>query len=1339
MVVNQITQIDKNGDNQIDVWELIDALKPNWIFTEQEDLVKIWELLNNEWETNWLDQWLLSSLEQSFYEMKSSITSKDDITDEEIYLLNVYKTILWKKCEEDINEIQKVINRHNMKKIMGKNKIKAKDIAELQNYLLLPAEIAIEKKQMQETEKFIDWRNMNQIIQKPRITKNEKTKLNEYITKLSKDNSKTDSDLAHIQEIEKYIQQQEKIIQSINNEYAKMDEKSQNLLSDILWPWDEDLITKIDNYLLWDVLINTENKIKWINLLNNLIRDDFYSHEKLKASIDESVKDMMHVANIKTADIGYSQYTSEQVMAIQLWANVCHWKNLSINWQKVKGYYFNNETKNNKLTSVYLYRLEFITRNDVIKYRHDNPKTRLDELLYIPELDEILDGLSTEDQEKILMDFLSNCYLRIRQDWIYFENQIQWDNMKFLLDLAIKEKTEWDMSIDEWIQIRQQLIKNLEKTEDPEKDQLISAIQNEIDFLIQKDQYGNYLLKNMWEYYKNQYESLKQTINKQRKDNVEMNHRQHALNEWNEIVDERKKLDTGESGWGHSSANQGRNHQNKYEDTLGDILMKLSKMYNSTNTSKYREWMKNWEVFDSFIMENIALKFKDLIGMDGIHRERQIYWSDFCFFLMEYAETAKKDIKKYSYTLDIISEIESIETTDERKKKKFVLTPIYWTSKLELPYSMPWLITHENEEPTSYKLSLWADIMTPYFEWWLRLKKVYEQYEKWEINLIITSSWRKSVQHPVDLWLGIPPVSNDIEIKTVNPGELCMYEKKPNWDIYLRKYDSKGKLPSKPTKIISPKDCNDAIAAMMNAMESINTDEFNQIMREFSGDRDSLTELQDTINSLVGMYNRGKLGNPNVAELISTVATLVWKIEWKNWNPGLKDKVWKFKKLRKVLYDMQNNNWINSLFEEWIQARIHQIDSLIEVCSDDYIHKLSKLTTLKSNDEWYKDPNVQMLLNFLVDAAIIIAGFALAPVTGWMSIPEAMAITFLTTFAFWMVAWGGHYMVKQNCTTRENLKCERDKHIKDRWWTEITIPWFLPENEKSLLLRYARWECTWREALDEAKPEFQQIFEKSLKDATIAALTMWLTKGLSKYFNIDLLGWKFPIPKSDSKYFWYLKTWYKYGKNGRKFLKLIVPIFCVQWVKSNIYNDQRIWDIVTSLDTKIKKVIPHLDGHGDVGMIERLTCKNISDDWKNIDMEYDSEAFPNEKMDTFLEEYRKIWAKVTQADDGHYIVKVDVDDIIIHFKSSIVPYEYRVLPAEIKTNLSNLWWVELNEKTWEISYKNPEGLVSLRWLWTYLDMTWQWKILIDNDWRARLIYEIDSWEPMVININPQTV
>ena len=87
---------------------MLEAIKPNWFLSSEENLVKVGELLNN-WEISWFDWEFLSSLEHSFYKLKWDILDNIVITSEEKFILNVYKKVLWWKCANEVQEIDKFI------------------------------------------------------------------------------------------------------------------------------------------------------------------------------------------------------------------------------------------------------------------------------------------------------------------------------------------------------------------------------------------------------------------------------------------------------------------------------------------------------------------------------------------------------------------------------------------------------------------------------------------------------------------------------------------------------------------------------------------------------------------------------------------------------------------------------------------------------------------------------------------------------------------------------------------------------------------------------------------------------------------------------------------------------------------------------------------------------------------------------------------------------------------------------------------------------------------------------------------------------------------------------
>lgn len=1294
MVVNEIKDlIDKSRDNKIDTQELLEALEPDGFFSDSENLAALWELLNN-WDATWLDKELLNSLERSFYSIESSIVQKEDLTDEDVRVLQVYMTVLWEKCREESIEAQKAIDWHNMKKIMAKDRILPKDICVLENYITKPSyEERVDLEKILIVQDFLDWHAMEELMQwclkKGRINKDEQKKIDEYMDKLWQNNNELQASeqVQRLNKIQEFQSQQDKIIQTIKSKYRGLDPNSQNLLWELLWgSWD--LIPNIDKFIEWDISIKTAKEIKWINILNQIIQDDTYSHEKLQKKVDESVKDMMHpineiIAKNTNAWDPRKNYNPAQIMSTQLWANVCHGENLTIDGKTCKYPYYlkdKSDTENNKLTSLYIYRLEFLTRKDVIEYRHNKKSGATDNLLDIPELDEILSTLSIKDQDEILMDFLNNCYLKIRQSWPSFEDKIQWNNLKILLDLAIKSKTGKDISIEDGIVSIQQLIEKLEKNWE-QNEKLVESLRDEIDTLCQKDENGEYLLKNMWEYYERQYTNFKKTINAQNKNNVDISHRQHALSEWNDIQYEWIELNTNED-----------------KNKLWHILKKLADMYNSTTTSQYKKWMEKGEVFNPYIINDIAIRFK----MDLSPKERNEYGETFCQFMRKCCNNISSNINQWSNILDITHQLEREE---QWEKDIFSLKPVHDINPYDpkiLAQLPPYLqkdeqsikkYIEEHHQPKTiwYELKLWH----ANFKGWLWVKNVYDEMKSWKLNIVITESWTLNI--PWYFWYS---------------WELCKCERKSNWDVRLRKYGKNGELPTNPTKIIKWNDIKNANIAMISALKSIDTDEFQEVANQFKGDEQTFKSIDDSISTFMEKYQNYDLSNKDLEDLkrdVWSIATLT---------KGLKKNLPTFRKLRNILDKMRGNwNLIKNWYEQQIDIRYKQVITLISVVENDYFGQLSKqLSTMKSNDNrWEQISRKRVILvawAILSFVAWILSG--IISFWAWAGLWAALATSLLIAVSTAEIQTV-FYCIWEWIQTYNNYQQGKTKIIEDRWWNKVEIPWYVPESQQTVLYKWMNGDARFIDVYNDVALEFLKNFAI---DAICGMAGNFVWSGLKavKFSEISAEFIEYSISEG------YSIVNIVYGSLG-----VIMPVVYAKNINATYQELCIEGKLLEMVSIFLKSLYPITDI-----ATTGITCKSMDESW-NFKMEYDSH---NNNLEYIKEQYL---AEGWTVENTENWLKVTYDWKTIEFESSNMPAEYRSLSEEMKTNLSELGWVEVDEETWEISYKNPDGLVSLRGLWTYLEMTGQWELYIDSDWNAKLIMQSALGTPSVINIYPQAV
>lgn len=176
MVVDQIKELDKNIDNQIDENELREAIKLNWFLYREENLQALWNLLNN-CGIDWVDQELLSSLEQSFYNLKENILKKDRITEEDKKLLKVYKNILWWKCDDELKEINDFIkHQEEIERQEQEIQMQEQENTRIYNEILQEVETEISATQDNYIENLISlWIKPNTQLNRNKLRENIKT------------------------------------------------------------------------------------------------------------------------------------------------------------------------------------------------------------------------------------------------------------------------------------------------------------------------------------------------------------------------------------------------------------------------------------------------------------------------------------------------------------------------------------------------------------------------------------------------------------------------------------------------------------------------------------------------------------------------------------------------------------------------------------------------------------------------------------------------------------------------------------------------------------------------------------------------------------------------------------------------------------------------------------------------------------------------------------------------------------------------------------------------------------------------------------------------------------
>jgi len=1095
------------------------------------------------------------------------------------------------------------------------------------------------------------------------------------------------------------------------------------------------ILEKIENYINdSNFELSNENEIKTVNVINKLLKGEDNNesiknvHDGLVQKVNHCCFDMIYEVNrIIAQNSNYKEprknYTAHDTMLVQLRANVCYWEDLEIDWLRWGPYSL--DWWNKTLTSIYFYRLEIRTRQDVIDYRHNNPGLwNTDHLLNIPKLDEILSVLPREDQNDVLEMFLTNCFLRIRQNWMHFEDLIWSEYFENLLTLSVKVKTEWNISIEQWIRDRQNLINSLET---PRNESLIKNIQEEINVLSTKNPATwEYVYRTMWEYYQAQVDELTNTINTQNKNNIDIEQRQKASYEAESILT-----------WFALLLEQGKlNDLNKYKEILYSIIDEIATMYNDTSTTKYRKWIESWELINQYVIKYLAVQFNKCLSPNEQHG----WWEDFFNFMNKCRNEISNDINCCSDTLDIVSQIESIEVG-----WKYELEPTYWKpweflSKTQIdffstsawiglmPPNMPYPLDPDiYNTPTSYKLQLW---MTR-FEWWPWVKDVFNQVQSGELNVVITQQW-----YPwnwIEAWAPMDPSKFETrrlmsagfrEVPAVYkqwfPWELCKYEDR-DWEIWLRKFNPDGTLPSEPTKIITWQDIVQSNLAMSSAIESLDTENFNDVMKEFSKEKWSFMEIQESIEWFMRLYNKQELSHDDVGSLRRSIRTMLEKIDSNDIDTN------KLRKLRESLVKMQWNwNGIQNPYEESIQWRISQIDTLIKIKEDPmYRQNLLKLTNLESNDDWYEQVDWVEIIGIIWSIAAIVAWIILAIPSWWTSLYWAATVTaWLSTFLTWVAAGAliktTTYLAQQQIITNRNYRQASAKQVTDWNWNIIWyIPWYIEEQDMSTFYKYWSWKISLGEHLWNVANE---LWPKIL-DGVIQAMTWYMVWGCLWQISNEL------------------KMWYQYYRKCKSYYKIFTNLLTVGVATEVIFikwtaQDVKETDIIKDIDNYFDALIPtnlrsekHEQEMTDI--FWEITCQSM-DTNGNLIMEYN----PDCKTFKMLLNFYTDAGGVVREDDN-WVIVVEHHGKTVTYRPSKVPAEYRWLSSYEKETLERVWCVRVNHNTWKITYKHPEWLGQLRLLSAYMENSWEWDVFISDNWLVKVMFKQWNWNNAIVTIQPE--
>lgn len=201
-------------------------------------------------------------------------------------------------------------------------------------------------------------------------------------------------------------------------------------------------------------------------------------------------------------------YGEEQIKIIQLWANIKFWENLQINWDR-------NFGDNWRITNLYIYRQELITRQWVMDYRKQYKMKEFKNLLKIPNLNEQLELLDKDTQNNVMEKFYK-FFLKVKRFWMYFEDAIWNERLSNVLTSLINAEKYKNTSIEDYL--NKYFLENPLNEEKEELEPLKKELQS---------------YQTIWEYFENIANQYMNTILNENSERKEYNQKLKEIHEEN--------------------------------------------------------------------------------------------------------------------------------------------------------------------------------------------------------------------------------------------------------------------------------------------------------------------------------------------------------------------------------------------------------------------------------------------------------------------------------------------------------------------------------------------------------------------------------------------------------------------------------------------------------------------------------------------------------------------------------------------------------------------------------------------------------------------------------------
>ena len=966
---------------------------------------------------------------------------------------------------------------------------------------------------------------------------------------LKKEIDTSENEILEAQEMEEFLKSEE----NIKKLWETMDS---NISSEILWEMEDALKNLCENFLTLDNLTDNQNQIlsffterfwnkypelkeelelnkiiDWCIVANNILPNNVQNinercnliwnksveklnkiKEILQNKIDEISKNVNKIIAANKAP-GQSPYTSEQIQFIQLWGNVFYWANLEITGKRWN--MKNTDSSNEWKTNIYIYKLELMTRQDVIDIRKE-----FNQLLNIPNLDAKFAWISADAQEKIMTEFLK-FFLDIKGEWMYFENDIWNDSLEKVLTFIIDAEKYKNITIDDYL--NQYFSDDLTDEEKSQRNSLEQGLQ----------QY-----QTIWWYFESQAQQLKNLCLQHKDNQKELNSEialQNKIKEFYTLFAEVKwdsnQKEKLEKLW-KDILNNPRLKEEQRKEILIMIWWAFSEIetnwkkfditYNwrkcdwlvgkAPNSILYTPWCNvrveyddseekyGWPINIKIYLDEKPLKlsdeFKILRSWYDIHVDdndcliiKKLWWdwselqNTFWNEVYEEYQNAQNEYNKklqaYEEVNDVISQIESndkieiIEISEENKEtinNETGYTERYNKYKNELKWynnaNRAWnSLTRADygtytkpKEPISPSYEEYHYLKIPGCEW----KLVHIKPSEWEnISKVIQNYWD-------DICFTSTNKSDGL-IYELTLSDLKISEKDNEWNIHLCEINDNWIKWNEVSKI-SAEDINEAKHTNDLIMTSINMTPW------LRNALDNAKNISDDIQYIWELYKKFDRSNPE---------SVNYDEEWKKINKWLTNEdvynirvkaveiadslnelckhhndLVQLKKWLEKRYSWESN--INTEDEQRRKSYIDNLDYLINATTEwwdiyKYCDSMLNAKNVHSNDQWLERVGRRFIDNWIKTLSAI-AGWVLAvcfvPVTWWGSLAILAKMAMVTT-AWWMIWW----LVWQ--VVNEWLQNLFIKDIITEDWRRIDVRYDDPTSlEMACKWEISRWDFT---------------------------------------------------------------------------------------------------------------------------------------------------------------------------------------------------------------------------------------------------------------------------------------